>query len=192
MTALFFIHGGPHQKAGNLWDPLLITALQNDYYIYVPQYPGTDGVRDAVVPCYGIDDFQDVLLHYNCIKQTHEKVIVLGHSYGAFLALKLFFHADVDLLIGINGVYDLLTISSLNPKTYAHLDEKTKITRSPQQSSVRSGEWHHIQFKQDPLIKPADLESSINKIGGKGPKIHYLNLYGHGAFNGSQSSQIVD
>ncbi|HEY4832575.1 MAG TPA: hypothetical protein VIH61_08470, partial [Waddliaceae bacterium] len=48
------------------------------------------------------------------------------------------------------------------------------------------------QFKHDPFIQATDLENSINRIGGKGPKIHYLDLCGHGAFNGSQSSRIVE
>lgn len=29
-SAIFFIHGGPHQKAGNLWDPLIATLLQKN------------------------------------------------------------------------------------------------------------------------------------------------------------------
>src|ERR1700722_4474660 len=170
LTALFFIHGGPHQKAGNLWDPLLRACLQDNYCIYIPQYPGTYGVEDNdCIPSYGFDDFRNVLFHYDRVKQNHEKMIVVGHSYGAFLALKLFFHTEVDLLIGLNGVYELLTISSLNPKTYAHLDKRTKIACSPQHDAVRSGEWHHIQFKHDPFIQATDLENSINRIGGKGP-----------------------
>ncbi len=119
-------------------------------------------------------------------------MLVIGHSYGAFLGLKLFLQRNCDILIGMNGVYDLLTISSLNPKTYAHLDVNTKIERSPITSFSGPGEWHHIQFKQDPLIRLADLEISLNRIGKARPKIHYLNLYGHGSFSSSQSSQIVE
>ena len=119
-------------------------------------------------------------------------MIVVGHSYGTFLGLKLFLQRNCDILVGINGVYDLLTISSLNPKTYAHLDEITKIERSPNTSQFGTGEWHHIQFKQDPLIRPVDLETSLNRIGKERPKIHYLNFYGHGSFSSPQSSQIVD
>lgn len=194
ITALFFIHGGPHQKAGNVWDPFLTACLQNNYCIYVPQYPGTFGVKniDGDTASYGVDDFQNILFHYNRVKKKHDKIIIVGHSYGAFLALKLFFHASIELMIGINGVYDLFTIASLNPKTYSHLDKTTKAIRSPQRTIIESGEWHHIQFRQDPLISSCDLENSINRIGGKGPTLHYLELYGHGCFNEYQAGKIVE
>ena len=194
-SAIFFIHGGPHQKAGNLWDPLFSAFLQQNYLIYVSQYPGTFGVEGDGVANYGIDDFEDLIFHYDQIKQTHHKVILVGHSYGAFLGLKLFLKKGADIFVGINGVYDLLTISSLNPKTYANLGEQEKISRSPKcphTTSETSGEWHHIQFERDPLIKSHDLEGSLNKVGGNGPMIHYLNFEGHGTFNRTQSSHIVE
>ena len=193
-TAIFFIHGGPHQKAGNLWDPLLSTFLNNGYSVYVPQYKGTVGVHEEEIPLYGADDFESLTHHYSQVKQAHNKIIIIGHSYGAFLALKLFIQGYADILIGINGVYDLLTISHLNPKTYAHIDRDTKISRSPKYSfkyMQRKCEWHHIQFKTDPLIQNSDLKNSLKRVGGKGPKIHYLNFYGHGMFSKFQSAKIV-
>jgi pimeloyl-ACP methyl ester carboxylesterase len=195
MTAIFFIHGGPHQKAGNLWDPLLTTFLENGYSVYIPQYKGTIGVDEEEAPSYGIDDFEDLPHHYKEIKLLHRKVIVIGHSYGAFLALKLFYQENVDILVGINGVYDLLTISDLNPKTYAHLDTEAKIRRSPSYFSdflCKNSEWHHIQFANDPLIRDFDLETSLNRIRGERPKIHYFDFWGHGIFNEFQSSKIVE
>ncbi len=195
MTAIFFIHGGPHQKAGNLWDPLLTTFLESGYSVYIPQYKGTIGVDEEEALSYGIDDFEDLPHHYKEIKLLHRRVIVIGHSYGAFLALKLFYQENVDILVGINGVYDLLTISDLNPKTYAHLDTEAKIARSPRcfsDFSHKNSEWHHIQFTKDPLIRDSDLERSLNRIGGERPKIHYFDFWGHGIFNEFQSSKIVE
>jgi pimeloyl-ACP methyl ester carboxylesterase len=197
-TAIFFVHGGPHQKAGNLWDPLLSEFLAKRYSVYVPQYAGTIGVQEDTTTSpsgYGLDDFQQIFLHYERIKQDHDKIIVVGHSYGAFLALKLFLQAPVDILIGINGIYDLLTIASLNPKTYAHIDEATLVSRSPKyisQSVTGNGQWHHIRFVGDPLIREVDLRTSLSRVGKVSPKIHYLNFPGHGLFDAFQSTEIVE
>lgn len=194
MTAIFFIHGGPHQKAGNLWDPLLTTFLEHGYSVYIPQYKGTIGVDERGAPSYGIDDFEDLPHHYREIKLRHSRVVVIGHSYGAFLALKLFYQEHVDILVGINGIYDLLTISDLNPKTYAHLEMDAKVARSPRYFSDlhKNSEWHHIQFAKDPLIRDSDLERSLNRIRGERPKIHYFDFWGHGILNEFQSSKIVE
>lgn len=194
-TAIFFIHGGPHQKAGNLWDPLLSALLSNKYPVYVPQYKGTVGVNEDKIPFYGSDDFASLVPHYDQVRQEHSKIMIIGHSYGAFLALKLFFQRYADILIGINGVYDLLTISHLNPKTYSHLHKDVKTSHSPKhspKSPQRNCEWHHIQFTKDPLIQNTDLMGSLERIGGEGPKIHYLNLRGHGTFSEFQSAKIVE
>ncbi len=162
--------------------------------MYIPQYKNTIGVDEGDAS-YGIDDFQDLIFHYEKIKSLHQRVIVVGHSYGAFLALKLCCQAYIDIIVGINGVYALLTISELNPKTYAHLDTETKVKRSPINVSdflYQHSEWHHIQFENDPLIRRPDLEKSLNRIKGQRPKIHYFDFWGHGIFNKFQSSKIVD
>lgn len=191
---IFFIHGGPHQKAGNLWDPLLSAFLHSGYPIYIPQYKGTIGINEDEIPLYGNDDFASLVSHYDRVRQDHTRIMIIGHSYGAFLALKLFFQGHADIFVGINGVYDLLTIADLNPKTYAHLDRDAKTSLSPKYSEFieRNCEWHHIQFTKDPLIKNTDLMDSLRRVGGKGPQIHYLNFQGHGTFNEFQSAKIIE
>ena len=96
--AIFFIHGGPHQKSGNVWDSLIATLLNEGYLVYIPQYTGTVGFKSKqYLNDYGIDDFKDVLSQYLQIKRHHKRVIILGHSYGAFLGLKLSCHSSVDI-----------------------------------------------------------------------------------------------
>lgn len=193
-TAVFFIHGGPHQKSGNSWDPLVKEFLSEKYVFYIPQYKGTIGVEPfSTSHVYGIDDFNEILKEYDRIRREHLKVIVIGHSYGAFLALKLFCSHRVDLFFGINGLYDLLTISELNPNTYEKIHKDLLIKHSYCTSKVNfyDSQWHHIQFKHDPVISDKDLQNSLKRAECGIPQMHSLNFYGHGAFNEVQAKNIV-
>lgn len=194
-AAIFFIHGGPHQKSGNLWDPLLSTFLDHHYSVYVSQYSGTVGVKDTSITAYGVDDFNNLLSHYKQIRLNHNRVIVVGHSYGVFLAFKLACHAPLDVLVGINGVYDLMTIAQINPKTYAHLDYEVLRARSPQNTFLMTFHgclWHHIQFTRDFLIKPRELCASLKTVCNLSPSITYLNFSGHSIDNEVQSKKIMN
>lgn len=88
--ALVFIHGW-YQHGADAWGKLL-PLLKDKYRLFVPDLPGHGSSRLRKPDSFSVEANTTLILNYiHYVKKHHKcrKVILIGHSYGAFAALNV-------------------------------------------------------------------------------------------------------
>jgi pimeloyl-ACP methyl ester carboxylesterase len=89
-VAILLVHGW-YQSGSQAWGKLL-PYLENDYRVFVPDLPGhglSEPVAKGVLPAAANEDLLVAFIAH--VKKNYRctQVILAGHSYGAFAALRL-------------------------------------------------------------------------------------------------------
>lgn len=114
--AVINIHGGPDAHASDAWSPLSQLLALKGYMVILPNYRGSTGYGKSFLHLNDKDlgggDMKDILYAREYVKQLGAaKIVVLGASYGGYLAALCLVKAPElwDAGIAIVGFYNWFT-----------------------------------------------------------------------------------
>ncbi len=106
--ALIYLHGGPFYSIKNFNDDQIIPILfKTNRDIYAINYCGSIGFLNRppmrIIGKGGCVDLQEIKILISNLKNKYASTIVVGDSYGAYLASLLFFNANLEKIIVMSG-----------------------------------------------------------------------------------------
>lgn len=89
---VFCLHGGPYSRWQNGFNPLPTALSYDGYRVVCPNYRGSTGYgkefQHAIDGAWGDNDLDDLLALRQLLSQRGKKNVLIGNSYGGFLALR--------------------------------------------------------------------------------------------------------
>lgn len=110
---IWFIHG--FGESGLCFAEAFSSNLAKNYNLFAPDLPGF-GVSPANIKIATVDGMADILLKLTDLHSKENKLTIVGHSLGAFIALRMAekLGSKLSLLISIDGSI----ISNVSKKAY--------------------------------------------------------------------------
>ncbi len=194
------IHGGPESQSRPLFAPVTQYLLGRGYAVFVPNVRGSTGYGKAYTHLDDIylrmDSVKDLAYAAEWLwKRGHERIAVMGGSYGGFMVLAVLteypelWTAGVDIV----GIANLVTFlentssyrRSLREPEYGSLERDREFLESI--SPIHKAEditapLMVIHGKNDPRVPVGEAEQIVEKVRASGGAVEYL-LYedeGHG------------
>ncbi|MDQ3965408.1 MAG: S9 family peptidase [Actinomycetota bacterium] len=194
------VHGGPESQSRPLFAPVTQYLLHQGYAVFTPNVRGSTGYGKTYT------HLDDVYLRMDSVKdlahaahwlreQGHERIAVMGGSYGGFMVLAALteypelWTAGVDIV----GIANLVTFlentgsyrRSLREPEYGSLERDREFLESI--SPIHKAERIRaplmvIHGKNDPRVPIGEAEQIVEKVRKNGGAVEYL-LYedeGHG------------
>jgi dipeptidyl aminopeptidase/acylaminoacyl peptidase len=194
------VHGGPESQSRPLFAPVTQYLLGRGYAVFAPNVRGSTGYGKAYT------HLDDVYLRMDSVKdlahatewlrgQGHERIAVMGGSYGGFMVLAALteypelWTAGVDIV----GIANLVTFlentgsyrRALREPEYGSLERDRELLESI--SPIHKAEkitapLMVIHGKNDPRVPVGEAEQIVEKVRKNGGAVEYL-LYedeGHG------------
>lgn len=184
---LLYLHGGPFQRHTNEFNPILSFALEKNYDILIPHYPGdpiVGNLPNNILP--GSSKHIALLNQFiSTIKNSYEKMVCVGHSFGCYLGYQLLIKNVIDNLVTINGVMDVTTLKELSPVTFSKIEAGERRTRERQFS------WHHFHSSKDPVVPVESLYLSFNRIDKRPESINFFDSDEHEIMSADSLFKIV-
>ena len=194
------VHGGPESQSRPAFAPVTQYLLHRGYGVFFPNVRGSTGYGKAYTHLDDVrlrmDSVQD-LAHaaYWLRERGHERVGVMGGSYGGFMVLAAMteypdlWSAGVDIV----GIANLVTFlentgsyrRSLREPEYGSLENDREFleTISPiHKADDITAPLMVIHGKNDPRVPVGEAEQIVDRVRGNGGAVEYL-LYedeGHG------------
>jgi dipeptidyl aminopeptidase/acylaminoacyl peptidase len=194
------VHGGPESQSRPLFAPVTQYLLGRGYAVFAPNVRGSTGYGKAYT------HLDDVYLRMDSVKDLahaaewlrgrgHEKIAVMGGSYGGFMVLAALteypelWTAGVDIV----GIANLVTFlentgsyrRSLRESEYGSLERDREFleTISPIHKAEKiTAPLMVIHGKNDPRVPVREAEQIVERVQKNGGAVEYL-LYedeGHG------------
>ena len=194
------VHGGPESQSRPAFAPVTQYLLHRGYGVFFPNVRGSTGYGKAYT------HLDDVRLRMDSVKDLahaaywlrergHERVGVMGGSYGGFMVLAAMTeYADLwSAGVDIVGIANLVTFlentgsyrRSLREPEYGSLENDREFleTISPiHKADDITAPLMVIHGKNDPRVPVGEAEQIVNRVRGNGGAVEYL-LYedeGHG------------
>ncbi len=194
------VHGGPESQSRPLFAPVTQYLLHQGYAVFTPNVRGSTGYGKTYT------HLDDVYLRMDSVKdlahaahwlreQGHERIAVMGGSYGGFMVLAVLteypelWTAGVDIV----GIANLVTFlentgsyrRALREPEYGSLERDREFLESI--SPIHKAERIRaplmvIHGKNDPRVPVGEAEQIVEKVRKNGGAVEYL-LYedeGHG------------
>ncbi len=130
-------HGGPHDTYQGEWNPIIGTLLVHGWNILCPNVKGSTGFGKAYAQLqgnWGIEDLEDALTSTTYALAQTSKVVVIGMSYGGYLAALVGTQLGTQVLgfVGINGIYSPSELSKSVPPLVGEWLQREQVTyRTP-------------------------------------------------------------
>ncbi len=194
------VHGGPESQSRPLFAPVTQYLLNRGYAVFAPNIRGSTGYGKAYTHLDDVrlrmDSVED-LAHaaYWLREKGHEKIGVMGGSYGGFMVLAALtecpdlWSAGVDIV----GIANLVTFlentgsyrRALRESEYGTLENDREFLESI--SPIHKAEQIAaplmvIHGKNDPRVPVGEAEQIVDRVRSNGGAVEYL-LYddeGHG------------
>ncbi|CAN5609447.1 S9 family peptidase [soil metagenome] len=194
------VHGGPESQSRPLFAPVTQYFLGRGYAVFAPNVRGSTGYGKAYTHLDDVrlrmDSVED-LAHaaYWLRERGHERIAVMGGSYGGFMVLAALteypdiWTAGVDIV----GIANLVTFlentgsyrRGLREPEYGSLENDREFLESI--SPIHKAEQIKaplmvIHGKNDPRVPVGEAEQIVNRVRSNGGAVEYL-LYedeGHG------------
>ncbi|MDQ3642763.1 MAG: S9 family peptidase [Actinomycetota bacterium] len=194
------VHGGPESQSRPAFAPVTQYLLHRGYGVFFPNVRGSTGYGKAYT------HLDDVRLRMDSVKDLahaaywlrergHERVGVMGGSYGGFMVLAALteypelWSAGVDIV----GIANLVTFlentgsyrRSLREPEYGSLEEDGEFLESISpihKAGNIAAPLMVIHGKNDPRVPVGEAEQIVERVRGNGGSVEYL-LYedeGHG------------
>jgi predicted esterase len=171
-------HGGPHDTYQGEWNPLLATLLSYGWTILCPNVRGSTGFGKEYAQLqgqWGIADLEDALVSTAYALKHASQVVVIGMSYGSYLAALVGCQLGKEVMgfIGSNGIYSPAELlNSLPPLISAWLQREQVSSKTPDavelaNSSTRGLLIHALNDTVSPVQQAQALAQSIKAHGGQ-------------------------
>ena len=194
------VHGGPESQSRPLFAPVTQYLLGRGYAVFAPNVRGSTGYGKAYTHLDDVelrmDSVKDLAHAAQWLRQRgHEKIAVMGGSYGGFMVLAALteypelWTAGVDIV----GIANLVTFlentgsyrRALREPEYGSLERDREFLESI--SPIHKAEeitapLMVIHGKNDPRVPVGEAEQIVEKVRENGGAVEYL-LYedeGHG------------
>lgn len=194
------VHGGPESQSRPLFAPVTQYLLGRGYAVFAPNVRGSTGYGKAYTHLDDVylrmDSVNDLAYAAEWLRERgHEKIAVMGGSYGGFMVLAALteypelWTAGVDIV----GIANLVTFlentgsyrRALREPEYGSLERDREFLES--MSPIHKAEkimapLMVIHGKNDPRVPVGEAEQIVEKVRKNGGAVEYL-LYedeGHG------------
>ena len=194
------VHGGPESQSRPLFAPVTQYFLGRGYAVFAPNVRGSTGYGKAYTHLDDVelrmDSVRDLAYAVHWLRERgHEKIAVMGGSYGGFMVLAALteypdlWTAGVDIV----GIANLVTFlentgsyrRALREPEYGSLERDREFLESV--SPIHKAEeiaapLMVIHGKNDPRVPVGEAEQIVEKVRKNGGVVEYL-LYedeGHG------------
>jgi dipeptidyl aminopeptidase/acylaminoacyl peptidase len=194
------VHGGPESQSRPLFAPVTQYLLSRGYGVFFPNVRGSTGYGKTYTHLDDVrlrmDSVADLAYAAHWLRDRgHERVAVMGGSYGGFMVLAAMteypelWSAGVDI-VGIANMVTFLENTgsyrrALREPEYGSLERDREFLESisPIHKAERiSAPLMVIHGKNDPRVPVGEAEQIVERVGANGGRVEYL-LYedeGHG------------
>jgi len=194
------VHGGPESQSRPLFAPVTQYLLSRGYGVFFPNVRGSTGYGKTYTHLDDVrlrmDSVADLAYAAHWLRDRgHERVAVMGGSYGGFMVLAAMteypelWSAGVDI-VGIANMVTFLENTgsyrrALREPEYGSLERDREFLESisPIHKAERiSAPLMVIHGKNDPRVPVGEAEQIVERVGANGGSVEYL-LYedeGHG------------
>ncbi|AHY45470.1 Dipeptidyl aminopeptidase/acylaminoacyl-peptidase [Rubrobacter radiotolerans] len=194
------VHGGPEAQERPDFNPVTQYLVNRGYAVFAPNVRGSTGYGKAYTHLDDVekrpDSVRDLAEAARWLKERgHERVAVMGGSYGGFMVLAALtehpdlFEAGVDI-VGIANMVTFLENTgsyrrALRESEYGSLERDREFLRSisPIHKAERiTAPLMVVHGKNDPRVPVGEAEQIVERVKANGGTVEYL-LYedeGHG------------
>ncbi len=194
------VHGGPESQARPLFAPVTQYFLHRGYAVFAPNVRGSTGYGKAYTHLDDVrlrmDSVEDLVFAARWLRERgHQKIAVMGGSYGGFMVLAALteypdlWSAGVDIV----GIANLVTFlentgsyrRALREPEYGSLEKDRNFLASISpihKAGNIKAPLMVIHGKNDPRVPVGEAEQIVEKVRSNGGAVEYL-LYedeGHG------------